>query len=81
MNGFNVFPMNDVLPSGTSEDGGFNGGYTVARNGRHHANGIDAVQFEFGIAYRQDAELKNTVKRAAKSIVVIYEAYLRRPTD
>jgi N-formylglutamate amidohydrolase len=80
-NGFSVFPTNDVLPGGKSEDGGFNGGYTVATYGSHHANGIDAVQFEFGITYRQDAELGSTVKRAAKSIVVFYEAYLRRPAD
>jgi hypothetical protein len=46
-----------------------------------HANGIDAIQFEFGTTYRQDAEVDNTAKRAAKSIVVFNEAYLRRPTD
>jgi hypothetical protein len=81
-NGFSVFPANDVSPSGRSEDGGFNGGYTVTRyGGSHHANGIDAIQFEFGTTYRQDAEVDNTAKRAAKSIVVFNEAYLRRPTD
>jgi hypothetical protein len=81
-NGFSVFPANDVPPSGRGEDGGFNGGYTVTRyGGSHHANGIDAIQFEFGTTYRQDAEVDNTAKRAAKSIVVFNEAYLRRPTD
>jgi N-formylglutamate amidohydrolase len=80
-NGFSVFPTNDIPPGGKSENGGFNGGYTVATYGSHHANGIDGVQFEFGITYRQDAEVGSTVKRAAKSVVVFYEAYLRRPAD
>jgi N-formylglutamate amidohydrolase len=80
-NGFNVFPRNDIPPSGKSEDGGFNGGYTVATYGSHHANGIDAVQFEFGVDYRQEAALDSTIKRAAKSIVVFYEAYLRLSTN
>lgn len=80
-NGFNVFPRNDVPPSGKNEDGGFNGGYTVATYGSHRANGIDAVQFEFGVNYREEAELDGTIKRAAKSIVVFYEAYLKRSAN
>jgi N-formylglutamate amidohydrolase len=76
-NGFNVFPRNDIPPAGKSEDGGFNGGYTVATYGSHHANGIDAVQFEFGVSYREEAELDSTIKRAAKSIGVFYQAYLK----
>jgi hypothetical protein len=35
------------------------------------------VLFEFGVNYRQEAELDSTIKRAAKSIVVFYQAYLK----
>jgi hypothetical protein len=81
VNGFDVFPRNDIPPDGKGEDDGFNGGYTVATYGSHHANGIDAVQFEFGVKYRQEAELDATIKRAARSIVVFYDAYLKRSAN
>ena len=45
------------------------------------ASGIDAVQFEFGVKYRQEAELDATIKRAARSIVVFYDAYLKRSAN
>jgi hypothetical protein len=73
-NGFIVFPTNDVLPSGKSEDGGFNG-WLHGREVRQPS------RVEFGTTYPQDAELENTLTRAAKSIGVFYEAYSRRPTD
>jgi len=78
-NGFTVFPSNDVPASGTSENGVYNGGFTVARYGSHTKSGIDAVQFEFGSKYRQTTELESTAKRAAKSIVGFYSAYLKLP--
>jgi N-formylglutamate amidohydrolase len=78
-NGFKVFPNNDVPASGTGENGAFNGGFTVAQYGSQTEGGIDAVQFEFGTQYRQKAELENSAKRAAKSIVGFYAAYLKLP--
>jgi hypothetical protein len=39
------------------------------------------VQFEFGVKYRQEAELDATIKRAARSIVVFYDAYLKRSAN
>jgi N-formylglutamate amidohydrolase len=78
-NGFKISPAN-ALPIGrTSENGGLNGGYTVAVYGSHTANGIDAVQMEFGSEYRQKAVLDQSAKEAAKAIVVFYEAYLKKP--
>ena len=53
--GFKVFPGNDVPLEGRSEDGGFNGGYTVFTYGSHNLTGIDAIQMEFGSKYRQKA--------------------------
>jgi N-formylglutamate amidohydrolase len=76
-NGFVVFPANNVPPSGTSENAGFNGGFTVAKYGSHHANGIDAVQLEFGTKYRRKSEIESTAKRTARAIATFYETYLR----
>ena len=39
VNGFKVFPANDIPIDGTSENAGFNGGYTVFTYGSHNANG------------------------------------------
>jgi N-formylglutamate amidohydrolase len=75
-NGFSVFPGNDVPPTGTSEDAGFNGGFTVAQYGSHRPGGIDAVQFEFGVKYRRKGEIEEWAKRAARSIVSFGAAYL-----
>jgi len=47
----------------------------------HNANGIDAIQFEFGVNYRQEAKLESTIKRAAKSIVAFYDGYLKPPAN
>jgi hypothetical protein len=78
-NGFKVFPANDLPTGGTSENGGKNGGYTVAIYGSNTPNGIDAIQFEFGGKYRQIAVLDKFAKDAASAIVVFYEAYLKNP--
>jgi N-formylglutamate amidohydrolase len=77
-NGFKVFPANDVPPRGTSEDAGFNGGYTVFTYGSHNRDGIDAVQMEFGARYRERIVLDRSARNAAKAIAAFYEAYLRQ---
>jgi N-formylglutamate amidohydrolase len=79
-NGFTVFPTNDVPASGTSENGAYNGGFTVAQYGSHTESEIDTVQLEFGTKYRQKAELESSATRAAKSIVAFYAAYLKQPS-
>jgi N-formylglutamate amidohydrolase len=79
--GVKVFPGNDVPPGGTSENAGFNGGYTVGTYGSHNADGIDAVQMEFGSQYRQRAEVAETAKDAGKAIAAFYEAYLKKPQN
>lgn len=75
--GFRIFPGNDLPLSGRTEDRAFNGGYTVARYGSHRADGIDAVQFEFGSRYRQPGELERSITRMAGAIAAFHEAYLR----
>ena len=76
-NGFKVFPSNGLPPHRNYEDGGFNGGYTTATYGSHRADGIDAVQFEFGSQYRKKAELDATIRKAARAIVAFHDAYLK----
>jgi N-formylglutamate amidohydrolase len=80
-NGLKVFPANGVPPGGTSEDAGFNGGYTIATYGTLAADGIDAVQMEFGSKYRQKAVVDQIAKDAGKAIAAFYEAYLKKPQN
>jgi N-formylglutamate amidohydrolase len=80
--GFKVFPSNRVSIWHGSENAGFNGGYTVNTYGSQNADGIDAVQLEFGTRYRRDDELDRSAAQAARAIVTFYKAYLetaRRP--
>jgi N-formylglutamate amidohydrolase len=79
--GFKVFPANDVPPGGKSENAGFDGGYTVGTYGSHHANGIDAVQMEFGSKYRQNTAVDKAAREAGKAIAGFYEAYLKKPQN
>jgi len=81
VNGFKVFPANDIPIGRRSEDAGFNGGYTIRTYGSHTADGVDAIQMEFGRKYRQKITLDQTGKDAAKSIVAFYKAYLRVGTN
>ena len=77
--GFKIFPANGLPIGGTRENAGLNGGYTVALYGSHTANGIDAVQMEFGADYWQKGALDRSARDAARAIVSFYEAYLRKP--
>ena len=66
-----------VPPAGTSENAGYNGGYTVSIYGSHIANGIDAVQLEFGGKYLLKVVLDKSARNAAMAIVAFREAYLK----
>jgi hypothetical protein len=74
-NGFAVFPANDAR--GTSEARGYDGGYTVGTYGSNNANGIDAVQMEFGTRYRHDGGLDLAARATGKALVAFYDAYLK----
>jgi N-formylglutamate amidohydrolase len=75
--GFAIFPGNEVPPTGTGENGGFNGGHTLAVYGSHAVGGIDAMQLEFGSQYRQRNGLDSTAKRAATAVAGFHRAYLQ----
>jgi N-formylglutamate amidohydrolase len=75
-NGLDVFPSNDVAPEGTAENRGYNGGYTVGTYSQN-ADGIDAVQMEFGTRYRHDGGLDLAARATGKALVGFYDAYLK----
>lgn len=78
--GFAVFPPNSAPPSGTHENAGYNGGYTVSLYGSNRPNGIDAVQFEFGTKYRvSGSTVERYAKGAAAALVAFHDAYLKAP--
>jgi len=77
-NGFKVFPDNALPVGGPSEDGGLNGGYTLAIYGSNMPDGIDAFQFEFGGNYRKMDVLDEFAKAAARAIVAFHDAYLSK---
>jgi N-formylglutamate amidohydrolase len=76
-NGLDVFPSNAVAPEGSAEDRGYNGGYTVGTYGSQNADGIDAVQMEFGTMYRQDGGLDLAARATGKALVAFFDAYLK----
>jgi len=78
-NGLDVFPSNDVAPEGSAENRGFNGGYTVGTYGSQNADGIDAVQMEFGTRYRHGEGLDLAARATGKALVAFYDAYLKKP--
>jgi hypothetical protein len=80
-NGLNVYPANGVPPAGTSENGGYSGGYTVGTYGSHAPDGIDAVQMEFGTRYRGNTAVDKAAEDAGKAIAAFYEAYLKKPQN
>jgi len=79
--GFQVFPSNRLPLRSGAENAGFNGGYTVSAYGSQNADGIDAVQLEFGSRYRRDDALDRSAVQAARAIVGFYKAYLEKATS
>ena len=55
----------------------YTGGHTVVIYGSGRANGIDAMQIEFGRDLRLDAVVRKTAADTAAAIVGFYEHYLR----
>lgn len=74
--GINVSPTN-TPPGSPRETGGFSGGYIVRSYGSHMTNGVDAIQLEFGGAFRTDAgKREETAKFLAEAIKAYTEKYL-----
>ena len=74
--GIKVEPPN--TPPGTPpETKAFGGGWIVRSYGSHTTNGVDAIQLEFGGAFRTDAaKREETAKFLAEAIKAYTEKYL-----
>lgn len=61
-------------PDGSTleEDRRFNGGYTVFHYGSQNADGIDAIQLEFGSALRKQARLADNLADALAAFTRLY---------
>jgi N-formylglutamate amidohydrolase len=71
-----------VLPSGdsdekTREEPRYSGGHIVSTHGSHTSAGIDAMQLEFGTAYREKGKYATTARDLADAVRVFYDAYLK----
>jgi N-formylglutamate amidohydrolase len=74
--GINVSPTN-TPPGSPRETSGFSGGYIVRSYGSHTTHGVDAIQLEFGGAFRMDAgKREETAKFLAEAIKAYTEKYL-----
>ena len=73
--GINVSPTN-TPPGSPRETGGFSGGYIVRSYGSHMTNGVDAIQLEFGGAFRTDVKKRDeTAKWLAEAIKAYTENF------
>ncbi len=75
--GYAIVPGNDSAPTDRVEARNYIGGYTVDTYGSHRAQGIDAMQLEFGRDLRETATLDRTAKDTARAIAAFYERFLR----
>lgn len=75
--GYTIVPGNDNAPTERVEAKNYAGGHTVDLYGSHRAQGIDAMQLEFGRDLRDGARLEQTAKDTARAIAAFYERFLR----
>jgi hypothetical protein len=74
--GVKVSP-NNTPPGTPPETKGFGGGWIVRSYGSHNTNGVDAIQLEFGGAFRTDAaKREETARWLAEAIKAYTEKYL-----
>lgn len=75
--GREVFPPNTHIGN-PPEDKRYSGGYIVRTYGSNNADGIDAIQLEFGANMRREARVVDDV---AEAIAVFYKTYLIEPAQ
>jgi hypothetical protein len=72
--GYDVFPPN--TPVGDPPEDARWGGYTVGLYGSHNPDGIDAMQIESGLNFRQMDTIDTLREELTKAIVTFYTAYV-----
>jgi N-formylglutamate amidohydrolase len=75
--GWGVFPPNTSMGN-PPEERRYSGGYTVRTYGSNNADGIDAIQLEFGANLRREPRVVDDV---AEAIAVYYKTYLTTPAQ
>ncbi|MCC7486430.1 MAG: N-formylglutamate amidohydrolase [Burkholderiales bacterium] len=75
--GYRILPPNELPPTARAEERNYTGGYTVAVYGSRHADGIDAMQLEFGRDLREAGVVAKTARDTAAAIAAFHEAFLR----
>lgn len=75
--GYAIVPANDAAPTDRVEAKNYAGGHTVEIYGSNRADGIDAIQLEFGRDLREGAALDKTAKDTAQAIAAFYERFLK----
>jgi N-formylglutamate amidohydrolase len=75
--GYRIAPPNDTSPTARVETRGYTGGHTVQIYGSGKADGIDAMQIEFGRDLRENHVVARTAADTAKAIAVFYDRYLK----
>lgn len=75
--GYKIVPGNEDAPTDRVEAKNYAGGHTVDLYGSHRAQGIDAMQLEFGRDLRDGARLEQTAKDTAQAIAAFYERFLK----
>ncbi len=77
--GLEVSPAN-TPPGDPPEHRSYNGGYIVRTYGSHRTNGVDAIQLEFGSAFRvNEKKREETAKSLAEAIKAFHQRYLSEP--
>ena len=75
--GYRIVPPADTSPTDRVEAPGYTGGHTVFAYGSNNADGVDALQIEFGRDLRERQMVEKTARDAAAAIAAFYERYLK----
>lgn len=75
--GYHIVPLNNNAAAAWIEAPGYTGGHTVALYGSHRADGIDAMQLEFGRALRAKEVISKTARDTAEAIAAFYAGFLK----
>lgn len=75
--GYTVVPANNLAPTEPAEAKNYTGGHTVDLYGSHRADGIDAIQLEYGLDLRESAVIDRTARDTAQAIAAFHARFLR----
>jgi N-formylglutamate amidohydrolase len=77
--GYRIAPRNELPADARVETAGYTGGHTVVTYGSNRADGIDAMQLEFGRDLRRNDIIAKTAADTAHAIIIFYRDFLGPP--